>query len=337
MADEAKYHHLVPRTYLSAWANKSGTLLVKNIETGINEPKNMKNMFGVNHYHSVIAGMPLCTEEDAKTIFASLKDFDVLYEGAVVAEPLKLNDIYYDFDNWQIIRRGDGTAVSKKKIKDAIDQVKIRDIESAWSAQYENKWPEVRKEIEGNVLKAKGGDIPEFQKNFLMRFYTSMDWRGFAGNQQFEKVFDQICKDAIQLDEIEIPEDERGLPIFKTAYDYMKHCLLLKFFRRFLTNDGPMYVHATQNELHTNFHFLVADGTEKFATSDNPSFEFVRDDGKKQGLMPITPSILLAQGRASDETHSYCVTHITEEAVRKYNRIITENAEQYIILDNSKS
>ena len=39
MGSEAKYHHLIPQTYMSAWANSSGTLLVKDLHTGETEKK----------------------------------------------------------------------------------------------------------------------------------------------------------------------------------------------------------------------------------------------------------------------------------------------------------
>ena len=103
---------------------------------------------------------------------------------------------------------------------------KIRDIETTWSTKYENRWPSIREEIENKVLFVKNGEVPEFHKDFLMRFYTSMDWRGFATNLLFTQAFDALCKDAVAFDEIEIPVDERELPFFETAYDYFKHCFV---------------------------------------------------------------------------------------------------------------
>ncbi len=336
MGSEAKYHHLIPQTYMSAWANSSGTLLVKNLHTGETEKKNKEKFLGVNHYHSIIAGMPICTEDDAKEIFKILNDYDVSYQGRIVANPLELNQLYYDYENWTVTRKSDGSIAAKKPIKAAIDQVKIRDIETTWSTKYENRWQAIREEIENKVLFVKNCEVPEFQKDFLMRFYTSMDWRGFATNLLFIQAFDALCKDAVAFDEIVIPVDERELPFFETAYDYFKHCLLLKYFRRFLNDDGPMYLHANQNIKFINFHFLIADGATRFNTSDNPSFWCTREDGLKIGLMPIEPRILMAQGKNTDNEPMYSVTHITDDAVKKYNRWIEENAEQYIILDNTQ-
>ncbi len=335
MGSEAKYHHLIPQTYLSAWANSSGTLRIWDIKENKEECRNKEKFFGVNHYHSIVAGMPICTEDDAKTIFNGLKDYNITYQGKIITDPLKLNQIYYDFENWEITRKSDGSIAAKKPIKKDIDGKKIRDIETTWSTKYENCWPAVREEIIKRVLQSGNGNIPEFQKNFLMRFYTSMDWRGFASDQLFSQTYDALCKDALAFDEIDIPTDERELPFFETVYDYFRHCLLLKYFRRFLNEDGPMYYHACQNLKYTSFHFLIADGPTYFITSDNPSFWCNREDGLRVGLMPIEPRILMAQGKSTDQDPVYSVTHITEAAVKKYNSWIEENAERYVVLDNS--
>ena len=106
-------------------------------------------------------------------------------------------------------------------------------------------------------------------------------------------------------------------------------------FRRFLHDKGTMCVQVEASEKNTNFHFLIADGKSRFITSDNPSFICLREDGLKVGLMPITPRILMAQGKSGNSDNVYYVTHITEEAVERYNKKIEENALQYIIYDNT--
>lgn len=334
MGNKAKYHHLIPQTYMSAWANASGTLKYKNLVTGEFDTKNKDNLCGINHYHSIVAGMPICTADDADNIFSIMKDYKVVYEGKEVTSNLELNQIYYGFGSWEITRKSDGTIASKKPIKAAIDQVKIRDIEENWSVKYENKWTNVRNTIENNVLTVSG-EIPEFDKEFLMKFFISIDWRSIASEPLFTDQFQWLGVEVLSMDEVEIPEEERELPFFETMADYFKHCLLLKLYRRFLNDDGPIYEHVQQSLQHTSFHFLIADGVTKYVTSDNPSFVHLREDGSKVGIMPITPRILLAQGKKSDTDPVYCVTHITDEAVQKYNKIIEDNAEQYVIYDNT--
>lgn len=138
------------------------------------------------------------------------------------------------------------------------------------------------------------GEIPEFDKEFLMKFFISIDWRSIASEPLFTDQFQWLGVEVLSMDEVEIPEEERELPFFETMADYFKHCLLLKLYRRFLNDDGPIYEHVQ----HTSFHFLIADGVTKYVTSDNPSFVHLREDGSKVGIMPITPRILLAQGKS---------------------------------------
>jgi len=161
---QAKYHHLIPQTYMSAWANGSGTLKVKFI----NKPdevveRNKEKIAGVNDFHSIKAGMPLCTQTDTDAIFASVLAFKVELDGIVLSDSLALNSKYYDFDRW-CITRSDGTPVSKKRLKHEIEQVKIKDIEENWSKKYENDWGEEVKRIAQAVCTSAISEIPEFQK-----------------------------------------------------------------------------------------------------------------------------------------------------------------------------
>lgn len=51
---EAKYHHLVPQTYVSPWANASGTMDVEFLkETRKIVKRNMERIAGITNYHSI--------------------------------------------------------------------------------------------------------------------------------------------------------------------------------------------------------------------------------------------------------------------------------------------
>lgn len=41
----------------------------------------------------------------------------------------------------------------------------------------------------------------------------------------------------------------------------------------------------------------------------------IRDDGLKEGLMPVTPHILVTQGRCSEDADKYFILHISDDAV----------------------
>ena len=330
---KAKYHHLIPRTYFSAWEHGSGTLYVQFCGEEEVVERNKDRIAGVTNYHSIIAGMPIVTETDAQKIFASLNDFEVRYSGQIITDALELNRLYYDFANWEIFR-SDGSPVSKKRIKAQIEDVKIRDIESLWSSKYEDAWGQIRDELITKVTSAATVCIPAFQKEYLMKFYTALDWRSIKSNIQFNETWEWLCNEVLQLNQIEIPEEERELPMLENAAEEMRHNLLLKFYRQYLNDDGVIYKNAMANLAHTSFHFLVADGQETFITSDNPVFVFRRNDGKLQGVLPISPRVLMAQGKNTDSDDKFYITHITEDAVRRYNEEIKKNAVDFVVKEN---
>ena len=76
---------------------------------------------------------------------------------------------------------------------------------------------------------------------------------------------------------------------------------------------------------------MISDGPTLFVTSDTPAFIHKRTDGSYVGLLPITPRILLAQGKNTSKENLYYVSHITDEAVQRYNATIRENAEEFVI------
>lgn len=333
MGTAAKYHHLVPQTYMSAWANLSGTLRIEFInDMGNIVERNKEKIGGITDLHSIKAGMPICTENDANLIFASLAPYSISCDGLPLTNPLELNKHYSDFQNWEITR-ADGSTVSKKRLRVLIEQVKIKEIEENWSTQYENKWNSLVEQIQNTVLTTSFEYISAFKRDFLTLFFTALDWRGFTSNLTFETTYRQIEKLFICE---EIPLDERILPSIKTAADEMRHYLLLKWYREFLNNSGIIYKDAMMNLMNTNFHFLIADGTAKFLTCDSPAFIHTRDDGLKMGLLPITPQILMVKGKCSDpnDFDKFYITHIKDETVEKYNEAIKNNATEFIVYPN---
>lgn len=162
---QAKYHHLIPQTYMSAWANDAGTLEVEFLSNpGAFEPKNKDNIAGITDYHSIKAGMIICTKDDADKIFAPLRNYTVEIDGQVVTDTLEMNQKFYDFDSW-VIRRSDGLLVSKKAIKREIEKIKIKDIESNWSTKYENEWNKVIHDLETTIFSSKLESIPAIHKD----------------------------------------------------------------------------------------------------------------------------------------------------------------------------
>src|SRR5699024_975915 len=174
---QAKYHHLIPQTYMSSWANEAGTLQIEFLNNpGVFKPRNKENIAGITDYHSIKAGMVICTKDDADKIFFPLMDYTVEIDGQIVTDTLELNQKYYDFDSWTI-RRRDGSLVSKKGIKREIEKIKIKDIESNWSTKYESKWNTVVTDLESILLTSKSESVIATHKDYLMKFFVALDWR----------------------------------------------------------------------------------------------------------------------------------------------------------------
>lgn len=332
-ATQAKYHHLIPQTYMAAWSRGNGTLRVefKN-NPGVIKERNKEHIAGITDFHSIKAGMPICTQADTDLIFASTSPYIVSYNGEVIRDTLKLNMLFYDFDNWEI-SRPDGTPVNKKRIRREIEHVKIKDIEANWSAKYENTWSTHVSIIEEKILNTTAKSIPAFDREYIMKFFTALDWRGFTSNTQFEDVLSWLCHDIMKLGDIDIPEENRILPSLKTAEEEMRHNLLLQYYRQYLNDTGVIYKTAIANLKYTSLHFLVSDGPTMFITSDTPAFIYKRSDNAFVGLLPITPRILMVQGKNTGNDNSYYITHITDETVQNYNNVIRENADKFIIIN----
>lgn len=67
---QAKYHHLIPQTYMSDWANEAGTLQIEFLNNpGIFKPRNKENIAGITDYHSIKSGMVICTKDDTIRFF----------------------------------------------------------------------------------------------------------------------------------------------------------------------------------------------------------------------------------------------------------------------------
>lgn len=192
----------------------------------------------------------------------------------------------------------------------------------------------MRKIIEEKVLTNKSS-VPRFYFEYLTRFYVVLDWRSFTSNEEFSSAFEEISSNQLCLNKIEIPKDERELPMFETVSDYTKHCLLLRYYRQFLNDNGIIYEHAKQLMRKITFRFLVTEGNTKFITSDNPSFMNNNSNGTKTGMLPISPNILMIIGKASSNKDKYYITKISDLEVQKCNEIIKKHSGQFVVIDNT--
>ncbi|BAE86368.1 DUF4238 domain-containing protein [Desulfitobacterium hafniense] len=333
---ESKYHHLIPKTYLKSWCF-SGMSVYSFNKAELSKPvvKNLKNNFGENNYHSIKAGMPCCTEEDLIKIFEPLKNTKVVLDGKELESLYEYNRYYYDFENWELFYP-ENVRVPKaevNKINDNIENNKVLDIEKLWNVKYENGWNSLLQFIEQKLKGTADQEIDEFYKGKLMKFIVSLNWRSFISNESLRESFSFI-NTLVDLKDIEIPFDERNVKRNKTASDEMKHNYLLKLFRSFLNDEGLMYDIAKGYIKNLTLRLLISSGDIQFITSDNPSFLYKEND-RIHHIMPVTPQILISVEKDSLHRGKYCVEHIPDDEVERFNLIIINNADEFVISRNA--
>lgn len=122
---------------MAAWKQGNGTLRVESKDNPdtIREC-NKENIAGITDFHTIKIEMLICTHTDMDEIFTPCLPYIVTYDGKIINGTQELNKIYFDFNNWSIIR-SDDSPVSKKHIRREIEKVKIKDIEVKWSTKYE--------------------------------------------------------------------------------------------------------------------------------------------------------------------------------------------------------
>lgn len=328
----AKYHHLIPQTYLRSWCYSGKSVYSMN-KSNLSEVniKNISNNFGQNHYYSISAGMPCCTNKDLLKIFAPIKNFKIFLDGNELSSLVECNSKYFSFDKWEIYypNRSRLSKAAKNTIRTQIEANKILGIEKLWSIKYESGWNFLLQMIQQRIDDATGDNIDAFYKGKLMKFIVSLNWRSFTSNKQLGDTFEFI-DNLVDLKSIEIPKEDRNIVSDKTAYDEIKHNLLLSQFVDFLNEKGIIYDMAKGYIRHLGIRFLVSKGNLEFITSDNPSFTYSTDDGVHH-IMPVNSKILISIEKVSFNKDKYYIEYISDREVRKMNSLIIENSEEFII------
>ncbi|MEK5333267.1 DUF4238 domain-containing protein [Lysinibacillus sp. FSL W8-0992] len=178
MSNNSKYHHLIPRTYMRSWKHFQNSIYIiykKDLKT-IKE-KNIDNIGGINHYHSIIAGMINVNAEQCNIIFEPLKDFTIMYDEYKIETNDELNHYFYEYDKWNIYYPN-GKKISKALKNEIFQKIKsnrIKDIENTWSTNYESDWNNIIEKLSqlavaGNPLIDLNYDFKKKIIDFIVSF-----------------------------------------------------------------------------------------------------------------------------------------------------------------------
>lgn len=180
---DAVLHHLASQIYFRAWKHGNSSVYYierNNVNLEGNLSRHTKKFAFIKNFFSRKAGAYFSTSSDCEKYFELLKGYEVVFKGEKIKDPLKLNKIYRCYDEW-IIYDSNLKIISKsekEKLKLEIDDIHVRDIEVGWDCLYENKWSNVRDDIQNVVDSNKGAiKIPSVRREELVKFMVSLEWR----------------------------------------------------------------------------------------------------------------------------------------------------------------
>ena len=112
--DVAKNQHLVPQTYMKAWSYNGGNSVwvydKKYLEEGLEnadektiwkiESRSIERINAITNFYDMKAGDMYLSEDALEEIYGFLKGYDISFEGENLDTYEKLNQHFFDIDNW---------------------------------------------------------------------------------------------------------------------------------------------------------------------------------------------------------------------------------------------
>ena len=193
MADYKKQHY-VPRTYLKAWEDRNEKVYVYEKDTDILKQysKVEKVLYELDIYTKTIFDSLILDDKEKESIFSFLDQYKIYYIDEGVEKILNnYNDYtkyYFDFENW-IIRRVDNTIVSKKSIKNNIEQNRFTVIEQNWHC-IENEWETSVKHIQDSVKNKITLSLSDRDK--LIEFMVVQKYRTLIALESFKHMTKEL-------------------------------------------------------------------------------------------------------------------------------------------------
>lgn len=136
---EPIYHHLIPQTYMKPWCFNEFSIWTYNKTNQISKISNIGNICGIKYFHSIRAGSLYTNEISLNRIWSVLLNYRVLLGSDILDTPLKMNNSYSEFDNWEIYYPNTNFRVKRadrNRLKQKIHQTKYNNIEEQWSVQF---------------------------------------------------------------------------------------------------------------------------------------------------------------------------------------------------------
>ena len=330
MSDYKKQHY-VPQTYLKAWEDENNKVYVyeKDTDTLKQYSKVEKILYELDLYTKTIVDSVILDNEEKESIFSFLDQYTVYYNDEGTEKVLNnYNDYtkyYFDFENWSI-RREDNTIVSKKSIRNNIEQNRFTVIEQNWHC-IENKWESLVQNI-NNLIK-NGTTLSLTNRHKLIEFMVVQKYRTLMALEYFKHMAKKVLNSIKEYYDEELFNkftEELGISYFKQQMEkYQKG------------QNGVILNEIEYLKENANIVFFVPIN-KKFITSDNPVI-LINDEsflnGRYNGLyFPILPNLMI--GIFKGDGNKYSITSLAPQKVREFNNKIKNNSYKYYVTNNKQ-
>lgn len=327
-----KYHHLIPRTYMKSWKHGSNSVyIIKKGTPTILRQRNIDNIGGVNYYHSIVAGMINASPEECAVIFDPLKNLKIEHEGQEIKSPYYINQVFYDYDSWNIYYPN-GSKVPKGKkneLKQCIKNNIILDIEKKWADNYEHSWKEIVSKLPWKLYNGKDAfKSSEINRKEFIDFIVSLDWRSENSNKYFTEVVDRYT--SLLFEDHIIPQKERTLPFIKNISTEIKHGLLLNTFKGFQSGKGIMSIQANEILKKGSLHFYLAGDQTEFITGDKPVL-YEKIENKIVIFFPVNPKVVCIIAK-NEQPDKFYFGKLDDTYTKSFNKRLKENCNDFYIL-----
>lgn len=359
-----KKQHYVPRVYLKAWETRvvskreqkkiQGVYYYdkSDLETGDGRNKDsilyLPRLYNINSkLFFMIHQYPKVQEDIIKQVMKKLADrkLDTYFQSIQLKQFEDFADNFMDLNDWEFKNQvNPENDVSKKAIINDINNINSYVIENSFDSVVESKWEErVTKFLnmmETTVPMNGVNGLREIDNNAVsgvveMVLYLICRNPQFDFNGLLPKVVDFI------LEFLPKAEDETEQQLIRDeCMKSQEDAVWLGELYNGLFGVSRGFFYLLKETAKSNLQLILYkcyDGEGSFITSDKPAFEYKSNvDAVNLNAIycPLTPRYLLFMGRGEKQSlNKVDFRMANNEVIRKFNRIILNNATKAIISD----
>ena len=336
----SKEQHLVPRTYMRAWAHDDKDhiwVYDSNSKKKQPEEKTVESINYKNGFHDIKIGDIFIPEEAMEELYGPLKAYKIVLGDKELTSLEAYRESYGDYDHW-VITDMDGNIANKKEkneLKSILEQSRFTFIEKEWCEQFEKNWQEYINRFEERARCNVATTMYKLtweEWQTLMEYTLVYDFRNEYGNSWVNQIMADILPEEIAT--LEIPYVERPHKFNKSAGDELKHATQIKAFYEYLKcREGKIALMIDQYIQNCGIQICLTNEQFPFITSNAPSMMIRRIDNSIQHIFVATPTMLITTYKKTQKSNFMC-GYIKPKEVKRFNKYIAENSSLLISKNN---